>query len=428
MGSAVAQNRVSADTKIPAPRVAAHRLANIALTPPAVESPIQAVFTLGGTHYGKGQSKDSRHGKSSKAFDTLWKSIPADQKKAGDRKILEGLAEADEDLNLPAGANHTHLVAEIAKKRAPAAGKRKRGDKPEGFQERRADASVGTHVDYRKDRGFRTERRIRRRAPGVAGRNVYVTNYEQKAEDAGAAGLPAKRRRFKLATVSHPPGGLPKDESSLSAETLAAVTKIGHSEATTERTEEHWPEMKGAVRTRERTTREQCKDCRVHYPSKGGADHGYGFLYSAPVDHIKDDALRAKVLANGGKIEGLKLTAGEKADFAKASASATWARQFAPDQNPALEKTIGDLGTSDSDDDYSSDEDTVYADPVLRRLLPDTKKLGKAPFRDIPPKFMMSAADMQEQKDWAEQQRKKATEAATKDDDSSMSDDDDDDG
>ena len=307
--------------------------------------------------------------------------------------------------------------------------------KPTSYQERRADAGVGTKVPFLKHREFRTERRLRRlalryRKEGFGERNIYVVSYK----------LP-NGKRIRIVTVSQPPRGLPKEHEKMDKSTLASLTKPGHSEAVHHRIEANYrsyrpknpeepktPEepinFAEATRRYEATTREQCgsgkggASCRHLYPSKAD-EHYYGYPYSGVEDHLEskglpqndeNKTLLEKVLDNitQGRGSTSELTPQEKKEFHVAEDSATWARQNDPDQNPALKRDLAKLGDRDSSDEYTSDEDETYISPGIRHMIGPVEKLGKADLKDIPAVETLSKTDMTKQEEWVEEKQAEA--------------------
>lgn len=337
------------------------------------------------------------------------------QLERGDKKILKAMVRAPENVfGDDEDVSQAQVLAKIAELRAPkkAGTKRKSGDKPANYHERQP-GGIGNQVDWETDRAFRIERRIRRRFP-LGGRNLYMTRYEAKDEagDKKDDKEPPLAKKVKMVTSSQPPGSLPQGHEGMEINMLASLTKIGHSEEQTKDVEDNFPLLKGYQRIGEATTREQCKDCRHKFPSTNLAHHHYGFKYSAPEDHIPDAPLRQKIKDNGGKKGDMKLSAEQSTMFQQATDSATWARQFAPDQNPALNRAYAKIEAQEDDSvaAFSDDEEPVYLNPFLFNGVKDKLKdgkIGKAPVFGIEPKFTFSKAQFDEQKAWIEEQGKK---------------------
>lgn len=253
-----------------------------------------------------------------------------------------------------------------------------------GYLPRLANVDVGSRVNYKTDRYFRSERRIRRRMfrnkKSLGGRNLYMIRYRKPS---GAF--------LKVVTVSHPPGSLCPAHRTWDPDMLAANFITGHSEKISHLLETSSKKLKGAVRTHERTTREQCQVCTYNYPTKHGADHGFGFRYSSTDQHIQNPGLRQLVVGNMGKVPRSGLSAAEKLEFAAAKNSADWARQNQYDQNPLFNRITSEVEreSADSSDDYSDDGEDILLDPVLARSLIGANRqvaMGKATLKSISPK------------------------------------------
>lgn len=346
------------------------------------------------------------------SLENIWAKIKENNEHVlGDKKILGDIHRAfpNEVLDLEA------LKARIALQRVPKRGKKRKArsdEKPADFQARTTGAT-GNHVDFKTHRAFRMERRIRRRLAKAGlplkGRNVYATNYENGD------------KRQKIVTVSQPPGALPKNHAMLAEDDLIAHTIIGHSEAQTDAIERNYGTVKGWTRISEATTREQCKDCRHNYPSTGLAHHFHGFSYSAPEDHIQDEALRKKVIANHGKKGSLTFSKAEQADFTAAVSSATYARQHGAGQNPEMTAASMEIEaqSDDSSDEYSDDEDPVHLPPYLYGAIKNhlvDGKMGKAPILAIPASSTYSRQQGIDQLEWIKKELAKVGASAKSDD------------
>lgn len=380
----------------PDPRLASQSLS---LAQHRSESPIQRVVLAHG-------------GMRITNLEKIWAEIKeSDEHVLGDKKILGDIHRAfpDEELDLEA------MKARIALQRNPKRGTKRKApsdEQPADYQPRTTSA-IGNHVDFKTHRMFRPERRIRWRLAKAGlplkGRNVYTTNYKSGA------------KRQKIITVSQPPGALPKNHEMLAEDELVAHTIIGHSEAQTDAIERNYGAVMDWDRISEATTREQCKDCRHNYPSTGLAHHFHGFSYSAPEDHIQDEALRKKVIANHGKKGSLTLSKVEQADFTAAVSSATYARQHGAGQNPEMTKASMEIEAQsvDSSDEYSDDEDPIHLPPYLYRAIKSQLidgKMGKAPILAIPPSSTYSRQQKRAQLEWIKKERAKAG-TSTKSDD-----------
>ncbi|CUI06036.1 hypothetical protein BN2497_6849 [Janthinobacterium sp. CG23_2] len=356
--------------------------------------------------------------------ETIWTKIKHGGAPArGDKKILQEIHRAlpDDELSLD------QIKARIVAKRAPPPGKKRKArsdEKPADYQERTTDP-IGNQVDFETHRSFRVERRARRRlakngAP-LKGRNVYVTTYATPGE--------SDNKRQRIMTVSQPPGGLPKNHETLDEDDLVSNTIIGHSEARTDDIESNYDRAAEWERESEATTREQCKDCRHNYPSETLKKHYHGFPYSAPEDHIQDKKLRRRVVANKGKKGDMTLDTAEQKDFTAAVSSATYARQFDPAQNPAMDAAAARVAaqSDDSSEEYSDDDVPIHMPPFLyagikSRLVKG--KMGKAPVYPIPASGTYSPKQRIDQIKWIAEQRKKLAEKSAKAKDDGNSDDD----
>jgi hypothetical protein len=337
----------------------------------------------------------------------------------GDKKILQEIHRdlPDDELSLD------QITALIVAKRAPPAGKKKKrkarsSQKPADYQQRTTDP-IGNQVDFETHRSFRAERRVRRRlarngAP-LKGRNVYLTTYATPGESGN--------KRQRIMTVSQPAGALPRNHETLDQDDLVSNTIIGHSEARTDDIERNYDRAAGWQRESEATTREQCKDCRHNYPSETLEKHYHGFPYSAPEDHIQDRKLRSRIVGNKGKKGDMTLDAAEQKDFTAAMSSATYARQFDPAQNPAMDAAAARVAaqSDDSSEEYSDDEVPIHMPPFLYAGLQSQLvkgKMGKAPVYPIPASGTYSPKQRIDQINWIAEQRKKlaAKSAKAKDD------------
>jgi len=307
------------------------------------------------------------------------------------------------------------LDALAAELRPPAAAKRKRNGErkvydPEIHLPRAANTDIGRNVDFRTHRAFRTERRIRRRFPQKL-LNLYVTRYVR-----------ADGKGIKVVTVSQPAGALPAGHESMSLGALVARTHIGHSEHQTDLIEKKYAAIRGLRRTMEATTREQCLACRRDFPIRATGSHFFGSPYPAPANHIHNAALRAKIIANGGVIGGIKgLSADERRLFSEAKDSATFSRRA---EKLVLNQWITKLEreNTDSDGDYSDDDDEIHiASNVLKgRKNPRFgafKKLGKGNITIIPDDQLMPDHEYKAQATWIETQRARAAADSQEDDD-----------
>jgi len=335
----------------------------------------------------------------------------------GDKKILQEIHRdfPDDELTLD------EIKARIVAKRAPPPSKKRKArsdEKPADYQARTTDP-IGNHVDFETHRSFRLERRARRRLARsgmpLKGRNVYVTTYATPGESGN--------KRQRIMTVSQPPGDLPKDHETLNEDDLVSNTIIGHSEAQTDNIEKNYARVAGWKRESEATTREQCKDCRHNYPSQTLEHHSHGFPYSAPEDHLQNANLRRRVIANKGKKGDMVLDTAEQKDFTAAVSSATYARQFDPAQNPAMEAAAArvEAQLDDSDEEYSDDEVPVHMPPFLFDGIKSQLvegKMGKAPVYRIPASATYSLGQRASQVKWIAERRKKLAEklAQAKDD------------
>ena len=349
-------------------------------------------------------------------YKAVWKRLK-DEKSGdllrGDGILLEKLVCSNVDEFAGDDLDIDQLMGKIVEKRVPKKGvKHKSGEKPTDYQDR-VGTGIGNQVDWTKHSDFRPERRIRRRFP-LGGRNLYMTRYELNdgADESKLA------KRIKLITASQPPGSLPTGHDKMTDDQLVALTKIGHSEEQTDDIEKNYPLLANYKRIGEATTREQCKDCRHNFPSKNLKRHHFGYKYSAPEDHIPDDDLRDTIIKNKGKKGDLKFAEKQQKMFAKAIESATWARQFDDEQNPALVKAYKKIEAedADSDDEHSDDEEPLHMSPFLFSVVAkklEDGKLGTAPVFAVDPKYTFSEQQGADQMEWVEEQRKKEK-AATK--------------
>jgi hypothetical protein len=227
-------------------------------------------------------------------------------------------------------------------------------------------AATGKQVDYATDKKFRTERRVIRRlekagkSPGD--RNIYVKRF--KPND-------ASKGPYKLVTSSLPPSGLPADYASqdVDALTAARLGQTKHSEGVNDKIEQDYQPLHERKFKEEEdystSSREQCEVCRYQHPPHKPGAHVFGSFYSGTTDHIKDDALREKLVKNQGIIGDLELTPSEREVVAEARKDAAAARQHDPQQNPLLTTLRSKLTEEDSLGEQSSDDDDVYVEEAL---------------------------------------------------------------
>ncbi len=238
-----------------------------------------------------------------------------------------------------------------------ATGKRKR---TEPVVKRQTGPAVGTQVDYATDPRFRTERRFIRRLkkegkdPGD--KNLYTKRY--KGEEG--------QKPFKILTASIPPTSLPPDFETRDLDELAE-SRLGqtlHSEGVTEKLENDYPPFKKRKIAQHEhysaSSREQCETCRYDHPPEKPGQHVFGTFYSGTTDHIADEDLRKKLVANRGRIGNLTLTEQQRKETAEAREDAAAARQFDVRQNPLLSRKRKELSAADSEGEHSSDDDDVY--------------------------------------------------------------------
>lgn len=234
---------------------------------------------------------------------------------------------------------------------------------------RQTGAAVGTKVDYLTHPKGRTERRFLRMLNdedrGVGDRNVYVKRL-----------LLPDGRKVKHIAASIPPSSLPPDRAAMPEEDYlnSRLGMTHHSESVTDEFEANHPDFKGKE-TEELysfSSREQCESCRYHHPPRNPEAHYFGSYYSGMTDHIEDEDLRNRIIANNGIAEGLKLTDEERKILAEARKDAAAARQ-GPEQNQKLAADRETLSGAHSDGEHSSDDDDVY---VPAELMPKTWTYG----------------------------------------------------
>ena len=224
---------------------------------------------------------------------------------------------------------------------------------------RQTGPAVGKQVDYATAKQFRTERRVIRRlkkagkSPGD--KNLYTKRYK-----------PPGQKPFKLLTSSIPPSSLPSDYATRSIDELAE-NRLGqtfHSEAVTDKIEKNYPPFKKQKLAEHEhysaSSREQCESCRYHYPPQKPTAHKFGTFYSGTTDHIANEELRKKLVANKGIIGSLELTEEERRQTAEGRLDAASARQYDPLQNPLLNSKRVNLHDEDSEGEQSSDDDDLY--------------------------------------------------------------------
>lgn len=248
----------------------------------------------------------------------------------------------------------------------PEVGSSKKRKRTEPTVARVTGAATGKQVDYATDKKFRTERRVIRRlekagkSPGD--RNIYVKRF--KPND-------ASKGPYKLVTSSLPPSGLPADYASqdVDALTAARLGQTKHSEGVNDKIEQDYQPLHERKFKEEEdystSSREQCEVCRYQHPPHKPGAHVFGSFYSGTTDHIKDDALREKLVKNQGIIGDLELTPSERELVAEARKDAAAARQHDPQQNPLLATLRSKLTEEDSLGEQSSDDDDVYVEEAL---------------------------------------------------------------
>jgi Domain of unknown function (DUF4157) len=317
---------------------------------------------------------------------------------SGDGKIINEIIREDIDHGRKTWDEFVALVATKRIVKEPK--KRKHDEKPEGYLPRQ-NRTVGTKVDFGTDRSFRAERRIRRatikKGKNLGERNIYVVKKRKPNGDC-----------FKIITVSHPPGQMTETDLTRPIPHLIAKYHPGHSENVTDTIEKSkWDLNRNTKRVSEATTREQCKDCRHKFPSQvDSTQHFFSFLYSAPEDHLEKGPLYDKVIKNKGKVDGFNND--EKKQFHLAENSATQYRQYGENQNPALKKSLKNLSMENSDNEYSSDEESWHVDSFIAELLEipedESMTIGKAKVYPIPPEFQVPPDKVPDKKKWVEEQ------------------------
>lgn len=260
---------------------------------------------------------------------------------------------------------------------------------------RQTGPAVGTQVDYATAKQFRTERRVIRRlkkagkSPGD--KNLYTKRYK-----------PPGQKPFKLLTSSIPPSSLPSDYATRSVDELAE-NRLGqtfHSEAVTDKIEKNYPPFKKQrLADHEHysaSSREQCESCRYNYPPQKPTAHKFGTYYSGTTDHLANEDLRKKLVANKGIIGNLDLTAEERHQVAEGRADAASARQYHPQQNPLLNSKRASLKDEDSEGEQSSDDDDLYVTHDLD--WGSTQGYGKGKVHVLPRRSYFSNEEFEEEK------------------------------
>lgn len=118
----------------------------------------------------------------------------------------------------------------------------------------------------------------------------------------------------------------------------------------------------------------------------------------------------------------------EQKDFSAAVSSATYARQFDPAQNPAMEAAAARMAaqSDDSSEEYSDDDVPIHVPPFVYAGIKSqlvNGKMGKAPVHLIPAAGTYSPEQRIEQIKWIVEQRKKLAEKSAKAEDDNDGDD-----
>ncbi len=260
---------------------------------------------------------------------------------------------------------------------------------------RQTGPAVGQQVDYAKAPQFRTERRVIRRlnqaGKNVGDKNLYTKRYKPEGE-----------KPFKLISSSIPPSSLPPNADSLPIDDLAE-NRLGqtlHSEGVTDKIEKDYPPFKKSKLNEHEhysaSSREQCEKCRYNHPPQKPEAHKFGTFYSGTTDHIADEGLRKKLVANRGIIGDLDLTKEEREQTAEGRLDAAAARQHVANQNPLLNRFRANLGAEDSEGEQSSDDDDLYVTNDLE--WGSQQGYGKGKVHVIPRRSFFSHEEFEEEK------------------------------